>query len=409
MRRLALPGCLLLAAPAFSQSEVWVDPVIGSDSASGTSPTDPWRTITYAALQVDEAGTIHLLPGTYDTATGESFPIALPAGVTVRGAGDAEEVVVRPSASESAFSTDAGGQLETLRIERGDQVGAGVTVAAGTCRLVDVQISGVATGVLVRFFSTAVLEDCDVSHNVTGARLLDGARIEAVDTTFASNSSHGLAAFHSYGEEVSYFDLTRCRVVDQGEHGIFVWTFFQINEGHIRVHDSLIAGNGGGGIVTYSYEIDVSITGSTVAHNLGDGVVAGATYRPVEVVDSIVAGNAGGDLWLPTSSLTTSLVGDATGTLEPGNLAGDPGFVDPSSGDYRLRFDSPCIDSASGQAAVFDLDRVPRTVDGDLDLGSAADIGALEHRTLSASPLGDAPETSSGRGQHKLQRLLLTL
>ncbi len=88
--------------------------------------------------------------------------------------------------------------------------------------------------------------------------------------------------------------------------------------------------------------------------------------------------------------------GDAT-SLGTGNIALDPLFADPASGNYRLRRDSPCVDSGwtgtvdGTHTPTVDLDGYSRPVDvpSVADSGSGdvpyMDMGAYEVQTL---PLG---------------------
>lgn len=65
----------------------------------------------------------------------------------------------------------------------------------------------------------------------------------------------------------------------------------------------------------------------------------------------------------------------------PGNLVGDPLFIDPENRDYRIQVGSPCIDAGTDVAVARDLDAFPRPVDV-LGMGrdgpGAYDIGAYE-------------------------------
>jgi parallel beta-helix repeat protein len=58
----------------------------GTDAPGAGTQATPFRTITAATNAKPQAGTvIQLAPGTYSAATGEVFPLKIPAGVTLRG------------------------------------------------------------------------------------------------------------------------------------------------------------------------------------------------------------------------------------------------------------------------------------------------------------------------------------
>jgi parallel beta-helix repeat protein len=67
------------SAPTF-----YVNPSTGNDSAVG-SQASPFKTVTRALRQAAASTTIRLSVGTYSTATGEVFPLGIPAGVIVVG------------------------------------------------------------------------------------------------------------------------------------------------------------------------------------------------------------------------------------------------------------------------------------------------------------------------------------
>ncbi len=77
-----------VAQPSGSQtaqySLLFVNPTIGADSSNGSEQT-PFKTITQALRVVQPNTIIVLAPGTYSTATGETFPLQLKSGTTIKG------------------------------------------------------------------------------------------------------------------------------------------------------------------------------------------------------------------------------------------------------------------------------------------------------------------------------------
>lgn len=62
----------------------YVDPVMGNDANAGTR-SNPYKTLTRSLKGTATPQIIQLAPGTYSTASGEVFPLVIPAGVTVIG------------------------------------------------------------------------------------------------------------------------------------------------------------------------------------------------------------------------------------------------------------------------------------------------------------------------------------
>ncbi|NEP52851.1 MAG: DUF1565 domain-containing protein, partial [Moorea sp. SIO3C2] len=63
---------------------LYVNPATGSDSADGSEST-PFKTITKAFDSAASGDEIQLKPGTYNTGSGETFPLKAPSGVKIIG------------------------------------------------------------------------------------------------------------------------------------------------------------------------------------------------------------------------------------------------------------------------------------------------------------------------------------
>ncbi|NJR19349.1 MAG: DUF1565 domain-containing protein, partial [Calothrix sp. CSU_2_0] len=64
--------------------QLYVNPVSGNDSAAGSQQA-PFKTITKALQQSNAGLTIQLVDGTYNSQSGEKFPLLIPGGVNVVG------------------------------------------------------------------------------------------------------------------------------------------------------------------------------------------------------------------------------------------------------------------------------------------------------------------------------------
>ncbi|MEH2412278.1 DUF1565 domain-containing protein [Nostoc sp.] len=76
---------LTAQAPA-TAAVIYVNPATGADSAGvGTTSTAPYKSISFALSQAQSGAVIQLAPGNYNQESGESFPLLLKPGVTLRG------------------------------------------------------------------------------------------------------------------------------------------------------------------------------------------------------------------------------------------------------------------------------------------------------------------------------------
>lgn len=65
---------------------LYVNPANGNDAAgAGTAQATPFKSITFALRQAQPGTIIQLAPGTYNAESGETFPLVLNQGITLRG------------------------------------------------------------------------------------------------------------------------------------------------------------------------------------------------------------------------------------------------------------------------------------------------------------------------------------
>ncbi|MCX7591162.1 MAG: fibronectin type III domain-containing protein, partial [Kiritimatiellae bacterium] len=156
------------------------------------------------------------------------------------------------------------------------------------------------------------------------------------------------------------------------------------------------ADNGGGGGI-YLAEAGGTVQNCTVVANRanqgggvccnGGGTVVNSVIRNNTALsaDSNWHANGGGHFAFCATTPVTGLPGGE------GCVDNDPRFVNPTAGNYRLRYGSPCIDTASNLVTILrlDLDGKQRPLDGNGDGTAAFDMGAYEYDLLTADSNGD--------------------
>lgn len=149
-----------------------VNPATGSDTSGNGTPTKPYKTLTKAVSVAAKASaaplTISLAPGTYDAATGEVFPIVIPAGMSIAGTGYGSG----PFRNQGSFVDGAGEDLAYEKL-------AGFPSAKKAYATLEV--------------STAVTSGVSLSGMYLGSSRLAlpaGAAYAALDALGGANASH---------------------------------------------------------------------------------------------------------------------------------------------------------------------------------------------------------------------------
>jgi hypothetical protein len=418
--------------------DYYVDAVNGNNANSGATPAQAWRTITRALsalpTTLGPAEVIHVAPGTYDSALGESFPMNLMFYPTVQlvGTGGSAVTFIDGGGTGTILNfirTLHSGYSDPLTLVQGltlRNAATGIAMYSSygpsyvTCR--DVKISrcsgwaltagagaGNVEGQPVGVFEHVVVSDCRGAISTSAARTTIGhphVDLTFTDCTITRNSSEG-CFISDYLENGSNIVFRRTSITDNGRDGIrTLKSYSGTGAGGttlVDLSDCLIARNGRGGVKgQYSgfwnfpnqgSFVTTTIRRCTIADNVGVGLdVNLATIDPSNVIttleDTIVYGNNDDILDHPTQpSITNPIyndVGDGDFAGSNGNISLNPMFAAPASGDYRLRFGSPCIETGdpATPAGTLDLARNARPIDGDLDTVERYDIGAYEHAPL---------------------------
>lgn len=418
----SLARCLLravvltaLGVPVMA-GDWYVDALLGDDANHGQSPVAAWRTLSHAlaeiALQPPDEHTLHVGPGTYDTAHGETFPLGPPPLLRIVGTqGSAATVIAGPTGVPFApllaypgtllFDARSGASgLTLLDAETGISVGSG---GLGSTPLFEdlvvrgmgaagISVTGYASPFPLRapahpIFRRVEIAECEVGiwlYAQAGSLGSASALVTLEDCLVRDGSSDGVRV-QAFGNAAAHAFLERCRILRSGGSGILAETAPEITSARVTARATLVAHNqqhGLHGWTSGSAFGQFTLTDCTIAHNLQRGVLAESSFE-TQFRNCILAGNAGDLETIQATSAWYSNSQDGALLGLPGCIAADPLFVDPTGGDFRLAWGSPCIDSGDpASAGSLDLLGGLRPYDGDLDTVPAPDMGALEFRTL---------------------------
>lgn len=237
--------------------------------------------------------------------------------------------------------------------------GAGVYLTGGTvsnCTMVGG--SAGYHGGSGAYLTGGLVTDCDIRNN-TAARAAGGVHMTG-GTVRNSTIRNNTSGWSGGGIKIEGGTVENC--VMTGNAG-----------GHYP------AGTGGGGAYLIAGTLQFCTVAGNRSLNRGGGVFAsGGTVRNCIVYDNLLP-----DSGLPESlSYTAATVTYSCApelTNGTGNIPANPEFIAASTGDYRLRPGSPCIDTAVTVAGVADdRDSAVRPKDGNGDGAAAPDMGAFE-------------------------------
>lgn len=401
---------LMLSSQAFA-SDWYVDAVQGSNANGGTSPTDAWRTISHAVASTPQTGvqTIHIAAGTYDAALGEVFPIDVRADLQLVGSpGGAKPFLTATSGLlEIGFSgTPYGPQSLVQGLALQTNLGHAIRISAlsapveTTLRELDITTSRTAVSVYSSSVpaSTVTLERVRVLGTATTAGAIGLSAWGAAPTNLVVRDSRFDAGYVNV-DLIGGVDATleRCRMSGSAWSGARLDPLNNLVT-RARFESCSLSGGDNYGLRAELFAagpgaLDLVLRNCTLAAN-GLVDVAEINAQPgaaaLNLERSIFASPNQSLAISAASVVRDCLTFDARFAGSNGNFAADPLFVAPTS-DWRLRWNSPCIDriADANLATTLDLDRHLRGVDGDLDRVELFDLGALEFRPLELESTGE--------------------
>jgi parallel beta-helix repeat protein len=180
--------------------DLYVNAGTGNDSNAGTSSTSAFKTITKALSVAVLGQNINVAAGTYDTANGETFPLYIPAGVSLTGnesnkgsstiiLGGGTPTVYAPSYISNAVVMGSGSVLAGFTITNNSGLGSfpmGVLVHSGYS----------ANNVIIR-------NNTIINNPAEGVYVVGGSGGVITANTFSGNGSGGLVFVQGGGAGMS--------------------------------------------------------------------------------------------------------------------------------------------------------------------------------------------------------------
>jgi hypothetical protein len=334
-----------------SDPNPWVDAVNGNDSNYGDQSA-PFKTITRALQAVGATGSIRVKPGTYNTALGETFPLTIPSGRTLRSTNGASLTVIDATGANTRVLYCNGNSNTTL-VE-------GFTITGGLfTRPVD---GGNANG------GGIFTENND---QTTFSRcIITGNELRGYSATGGSYISGGLAYGGGVSISSSQTKLTNCVISNNIARGGNGYT-------------NMSAGNGGDGGSAYGGGV------YAFSSTTGQPVITNCTFNANQTIGgnggtatvSGNGGNGGGALYTLDGNSSTIInnifsnntaVGGTGGS--PGGAAGTPlfGGVNANNGTNNLFFNNTNGDGFTGTNALTGANPLYVNPPGDLHLRSSS-------------------------------------
>jgi hypothetical protein len=266
---------------------------------------------------------------------------------------------------------------------------SGMTISGGSPSIVGCTFSNNSyntCGGGISSSGSASIVGCTFVGNSTscgGGMKIAGEGSSVIDSTFVGNTAvNGAGLLISDG--VAVINCTFMGNVASGVGGGIDTTDFSSP----TVTGCLFVGNAaqrGGGMM--SGAVDTAVTNCTFVGNTASIDTTGGLGGGATVANCILWGNTPNGVSAFATIAYSNVQGGFPGV---GNMDGDPLFVDPDNGDFRLSPGSPCIDAGHNNAIVnltdADLDGNPRfaddpdTPDTGCGVPVVVDMGAHEYQ-----------------------------
>lgn len=376
-----------------SHAELYVAETGDDNTNTGTSLAAPFRTVTRALTAARDGTRIHIAPGIYTVASGETFPLtAARTDLHLIGGGAPGATVLDASGAGTRVTTLERAHNAALR---------NLTLTGG-----NVNDSG--GGLLIKASQNVTIDNCIVHDNSSNEKLLAvlaGGGIYAIDSgvrvddsivtsntcwnTYNNSKAYAVGGgigFHGalwlrssaiYGNTVQRSGLELTHVLGAG---LYAFDAPGVSSyGVMDVRNALVTGN-----------IAITTTGAGPGNNGGvHAALAKTTLENVTMADNYgttglvmpsgscsvmnsIFWNNGTEINNAAVGVSYSDIASGTYTDGGGNKSADPLFINAVGGNYRLRRDSACVDTGLVQLWMMkdtDLDGKPRIRLRGVDMG----------------------------------------
>lgn len=277
-------GVIPMIAPVFTQvtratpatqiaqagQVLYVNPATGNDSAGGGRTADTsFKTISFALKQAQPGATIQLAPGSYTVESGETFPLIMPAGVTLQGdAGTKGQGIEIKGGGEYVSPSFA--RQNVVILAQGDSQIKGITVTNANTR---------GTALWIESGTPTVSDSTFAGSNRDGIFVSGTGNPKILNNTFTKNAGNGVSIAKKAQGEV--------------RGNVFLETGFGLaigGDSTPMVAANQITKNQDGIVV--SDRARPVLRENTIEENTRDGIVAIANAQP----DLGMAGTAGNNI-----------------------------------------------------------------------------------------------------------------
>lgn len=367
----------------------------GNDANNGLSTQSPWLTLSHAITASSGGDTIYVRAGTY---TGAGYQDLSPKSgsassyTTIQGyPGDAMPVIDANGPGGSKFTVftlnnsyikvsglhlKGGGGVEVGTVTIGNS-GVASNIIVENCIVSDTNVGGTHTTynpahIRIGYDGTAngvLVQNCEIYGGDASGFKIDGRKAQniTIKNNHIHNTLQGIAVKWGYSYDQNIL-LEYNKIHDTSERG------FYIDQGYVVIDHNLVYNASGGGlvandnfngnnlIITYNtfYNASVELRASTATNGvIKNNIIANSGSNSISLFPySSISHGTDLDYNLVYDAGTSAVYREDNTNYtysawkshypsDAHSIQADPMFENPSTGDFRLRANSPAIGSGS--------------------------------------------------------------